>query len=53
MEEVGAANKQHATLLADKPNIQPLFKQAESKNRLLRSVAGGGVDQINQLQVKR
>ena len=30
--------------------IQPLFEKAESKNKLLRSVAGEGIDQIGQLQ---
>jgi len=29
--------------------IKPLFDKAESKNKLLRSVAGGGVDSINTL----
>ena len=46
------ANKEHATLVSSKPNIQPLFKEAESKNRLLRSVAGSGIEQISQLQAK-
>ena len=29
--------------------IKPLFEQAEAKNKLLRSVAGGGVDSLNHL----
>ncbi len=32
--------------------VHPLFDKAESKNKLLRSVAGGGVDQIGQLQAR-
>lgn len=32
--------------------IHPLFGKAESKNKLLRSVAGGGVEQIGQLQAR-
>ena len=28
----------------------PLFEKTEAKNKLLRSVAGGGVETINQLQ---
>ena len=32
--------------------IHPLFDKAESKNKLLRSVAGGGVEQIDQLQAR-
>ena len=32
--------------------IQPLFEKVESKNKLLRSVAGGGVEQIGQLQAR-
>lgn len=30
--------------------IQPLFMKAEAKNKLLRSVAGGGVDSLSSLQ---
>ena len=91
VEEVGAANKEHAQLTANKPTVQPLFKvkyhihyltlntlisapmsmfiyktpdaldlqlnsdllqEAETKNRLLRSVAGSGVEQISELQTK-
>lgn len=32
--------------------IQPLFEKAEAKNKLLRSVAGGGVEQIGQLMAR-
>lgn len=30
--------------------IHPLFEKAESKNKLLRSTAGEGIDQIGQLK---
>ena len=30
----------------------PLFESAESKNKLLRSVAGGGVEQLATLQAR-
>lgn len=32
--------------------IFPLFERAESKNKLLRSTAGGGVDQIGTLKAR-
>ena len=32
--------------------IRPQFEKAESKNRLLRSVAGGGLEQLSQLQAR-
>lgn len=36
----------------DNLKIRPLFEKAESKNRLLRSVAGEGIEQIGQLQAR-
>ena len=36
-------------LLISLLQIKPLFEQAEAKNKLLRSVAGGGVDSLNHL----
>ena len=30
----------------------PLFDKAETQNKLLRSVAGGGVEVLNQLQAR-
>ena len=30
--------------------VLPLFEKADSKNKLLRSVAGGGVEQLSTLQ---
>lgn len=32
--------------------VQPLFEKADAKNKLLRSVAGGGVESLNQLQAR-
>ncbi|XP_033632471.1 cytoplasmic dynein 2 heavy chain 1-like isoform X2 [Asterias rubens] len=52
VEEIGKANAKHAELQAKKPEIKPLFEKSESKNKLLRTVAGGGVDQLSQLQAR-
>ena len=30
--------------------MKPLFEKCDAKNKLLRSVAGGGVDSLGQLQ---
>jgi len=32
--------------------VQPLFESSEAKNKLLRTVAGGGVTQISDLHSK-
>ena len=32
--------------------IQPLFQDAEQKNKLLRSVAGGGMEELTQLRAR-
>ncbi|XP_052794024.1 cytoplasmic dynein 2 heavy chain 1-like isoform X3 [Mya arenaria] len=48
-EEIGEANTKHAEFAKARREIKPLFDKAESKNKLLRSVAGGGVDSINNL----
>ena len=32
--------------------IEPQFAAAEQKNKLLRSVAGGGVDELSQLRTR-
>ena len=32
--------------------MKPLFEKAEAKNKLLRSVAGGGVESLGQLQAR-
>ncbi|CAH2225380.1 cytoplasmic dynein 2 heavy chain 1 [Pelobates cultripes] len=52
VEEIGEANNKHGELKIRKPEILPLFKEAEEKNRLLRSVAGGGLDTISNLRAK-
>uniref|UniRef100_A0A8C5PP60 Cytoplasmic dynein 2 heavy chain 1 n=1 Tax=Leptobrachium leishanense TaxID=445787 RepID=A0A8C5PP60_9ANUR len=52
VEEIGEANMKHGELKLKKPEILPLFKEAEEKNRLLRSVAGGGIDTISNLRAK-
>ncbi|XP_012944204.1 cytoplasmic dynein 2 heavy chain 1 [Aplysia californica] len=50
VEEIGEANAKHTEFGATKKTVKPLFEKAESKNKLLRSVAGGGVDSLTQLQ---
>ncbi|XP_071126281.1 cytoplasmic dynein 2 heavy chain 1-like isoform X2 [Mytilus edulis] len=50
VEEIGEANSKHAEFLKTKKDVSPLFEKAEAKNKLLRSVAGGGVDSLSQLQ---
>ncbi|CAL1541204.1 unnamed protein product [Lymnaea stagnalis] len=50
VEEIGAANAKHSEFSATKKEVKPLFDKAESKNKLLRSVAGGGVESLTQLQ---
>ncbi|KAJ8280434.1 hypothetical protein GJAV_G00054510 [Gymnothorax javanicus] len=52
IDEIGEANIKHGELLERKPSILPLFQEAEDKNRLLRTVAGGGVDSISSLRAK-
>ncbi|XP_074620352.1 cytoplasmic dynein 2 heavy chain 1-like [Acropora palmata] len=52
VEEIGEANAKHAEFATEKIQIHPLFDKAESKNKLLRSVAGGGLEQIGQLQAR-
>ncbi|XP_071483964.1 LOW QUALITY PROTEIN: cytoplasmic dynein 2 heavy chain 1-like [Diadema antillarum] len=49
VEEIGNANAKHAELESKKPEIRPKFENAEAKNKLLRTVAGGGVNQFTQL----
>uniref|UniRef100_W5MJK1 Cytoplasmic dynein 2 heavy chain 1 n=1 Tax=Lepisosteus oculatus TaxID=7918 RepID=W5MJK1_LEPOC len=52
IDEIGEANMKHGELKAKKPEILPLFQESEDKNRLLRSVAGGGLDTISTLRAK-
>ncbi|KAI8844037.1 dynein heavy chain and region D6 of dynein motor-domain-containing protein [Chytriomyces cf. hyalinus JEL632] len=44
MEEIGEANSNHEKLSAAKNSIAHHFEKAEIKNRLLKSVCGGGID---------
>ena len=44
MEDIGEANKKHEELSKSKIAIQKHFDAAEIKNKLLKSVAGSGVD---------
>uniref|UniRef100_A0A672SSD2 Dynein cytoplasmic 2 heavy chain 1 n=1 Tax=Sinocyclocheilus grahami TaxID=75366 RepID=A0A672SSD2_SINGR len=52
IDEIGDANAKHGQLQTQKPEILPQFQQAEEKNRLLRSVAGGGLDTISSLRAR-
>nr|KAF6324413.1 dynein cytoplasmic 2 heavy chain 1 [Myotis myotis] len=52
VEEIGNANVQYSKLQEQKPQILPLFQEAEDKNRLLRTVAGGGLETISNLKAK-
>jgi dynein heavy chain 2 len=47
---VGEVNAKHAELSKRKPEIEPFFAEAERKNKLLRSVAIGGVEQVGELR---
>jgi dynein heavy chain 2 len=51
-EEIGSSYKKHDELNSKRKDIFPLYERLESKNKLLRSVAGGGHDQLVQLQLK-
>lgn len=51
-EEIGEAYKKHSELSKQRKTMLPLLDNAEQKNKLLRSVAGGGHEQLFQLQVK-
>ncbi|KAJ7995299.1 hypothetical protein DPEC_G00243100 [Dallia pectoralis] len=52
IDEIGAANARHSQIQARKPEILPQFQAAEEKNRLLRAVAGGGLDSLSSLRSK-
>ncbi|XP_034521541.1 LOW QUALITY PROTEIN: cytoplasmic dynein 2 heavy chain 1 [Ailuropoda melanoleuca] len=52
VEEIGDANLKYSKLQEWKPEILPLFQEAEDKNRLLRTVAGGGLETISNLKAK-
>jgi dynein heavy chain 2, cytosolic len=51
-EEIGAAYIRHNELTKTRLTMIPTLESAEQKNKLLRSVAGGGHEQLFQLQVK-
>lgn len=51
-EEIGEAYKKHSELYRNRKSMIPVLENAEAKNKLLRSVAGGGHEQLFQLQVK-
>ncbi|XP_030099868.1 cytoplasmic dynein 2 heavy chain 1 isoform X1 [Mus musculus] len=52
VEEIGDTNVQYSNLQDRRPEILPLFQEAEDKNRLLRTVAGGGVETVSNLRAK-
>ncbi|XP_069747277.1 cytoplasmic dynein 2 heavy chain 1 isoform X4 [Narcine bancroftii] len=52
VEEIGDANSKHMEITSKKPQVLPLFQDAEDKNKLLRSVAGGGLDTLSSLRAK-
>ncbi|XP_040902456.1 cytoplasmic dynein 2 heavy chain 1 [Toxotes jaculatrix] len=52
MEEIGAARGKYKQILSRKPEILPQFQFAEEKNRLLRAVAGAGLDSLSSLRAK-
>ncbi|XP_062329494.1 dynein cytoplasmic 2 heavy chain 1 [Osmerus eperlanus] len=52
IQEIGEANARHSLVQARKPDILPLFQAAEEKNRLLRAVAGGGLDSLSTLKAR-
>ena len=49
MEEIGTANAKHSDFGKRKKDVLPLFDSVEQKNKLLRTVAGGGVEQMGNL----
>jgi dynein heavy chain 2 len=51
-EEIGLAYKRHSELQKEMHSKVPLLESAEEKNKLLRTVAGGGHEQLFQLQLK-
>ncbi|KAK7812802.1 LOW QUALITY PROTEIN: hypothetical protein U0070_019828, partial [Myodes glareolus] len=52
VEEIGDTNLQYSNLQDRRPEILPLFQEVEDKNRLLRTVAGGGVETVSSLRAK-
>ncbi|KAM6946318.1 LOW QUALITY PROTEIN: cytoplasmic dynein 2 heavy chain 1 [Aplochiton taeniatus] len=52
VEEIGQADATHGSIRARQPEILPQFQSAEEKNRLLRSVSGGGLDSLSSLRAR-
>ncbi|XP_075905861.1 cytoplasmic dynein 2 heavy chain 1 [Nelusetta ayraudi] len=52
MEEIGAANAKCSHIVSRKSEVLPHFTCAEEKNRLLRAVAGSGLDSLSSLRAK-
>uniref|UniRef100_A0A8C7E017 Dynein cytoplasmic 2 heavy chain 1 n=1 Tax=Oncorhynchus kisutch TaxID=8019 RepID=A0A8C7E017_ONCKI len=52
IDEIGEANARHSQIQARKPDILLQFQAAQEKNRLLRAVAGGGLDSLSSLRAK-
>ncbi|RDD40688.1 Cytoplasmic dynein 2 heavy chain 1 [Trichoplax sp. H2] len=50
VEEISQAKGDQKKLSEERSKVYPHFEKAESKNKLLRSVAGQGIDQLSQLQ---
>ena len=52
LDEISESYKKHEELNSKRKDILPLYQRLESKNKLLRSVAGSGHEQLVQLQIK-
>lgn len=52
LDEISESFKKHEELNTKRKDILPLYQNLESKNKLLRSVAGSGHEQLVQLQSK-
>lgn len=52
LDEISESFKKHEELNGKRKEILPLYERLDAKNRLLRSVAGAGHEQMSQLQVK-
>ncbi|XP_029374274.1 cytoplasmic dynein 2 heavy chain 1 isoform X3 [Echeneis naucrates] len=52
MEEIGMASGKYSQIIAHKPEILSHFQCAEEKNRLLRAVAGSGLDSLSSFRAK-
>ena len=52
LDKITESYKKHEELNLKRTEILPLYQRLESKNKLLRSVAGSGHEHLVQLQVK-